>query len=141
MPRRSTGEYPPDWKEIAKAVKDKAGWRCVRCGRPHDPASGHTLTCHHLDMDPGNCRWWNIPALCQKCHLSIQSRVVLERPWVLEHSEWFLPYLGGWSAWFYLGLELSREEVMADLDYYANVQRAMLLNLQACPERDERRKD
>jgi len=28
MIRKSTGEYPPNWKEIAKAVKDEAGWRC-----------------------------------------------------------------------------------------------------------------
>ena len=94
MPRRSTGEYPPDWPTIAEAVKEAAGWRCVRCDHPHDPASGHTLTAqscvlcrvHHLDLDPSNCRWWNTPALCQHCHLSFQGRVVMEQGWMLEHS-------------------------------------------------------
>ena len=23
--------YPPNWKAIARAVKEQAGWRCVRC--------------------------------------------------------------------------------------------------------------
>lgn len=23
--------YPPDWKQLATAVKAQAGWRCVRC--------------------------------------------------------------------------------------------------------------
>lgn len=27
--------YPADWNEIAKAVKDKAGWCCEECGLVH----------------------------------------------------------------------------------------------------------
>jgi 5-methylcytosine-specific restriction endonuclease McrA len=98
MPRRSTGSYPPDWKEIAERVKTAAGWKCVRCGAPHDPAAGYCLTVHHLDLNPANCRWWNLPALCQRCHLKIQIKVVLERPWLFEHSEWFRPYVYGYYA-------------------------------------------
>jgi hypothetical protein len=30
-----TGEYPADWPEIARGVKDAATWRCVRCDAPH----------------------------------------------------------------------------------------------------------
>lgn len=121
-----TGAYPPDWKSIATAVKEAAGWRCVRCGHEHDPKAGYTLTCHHLDGDKSNCRWFNVCPLCQRCHLAIQGKVVMARPWLLEHSEWFKPYVGGWAAWFYLGLDLSRAEVEANLDYYANLQREML---------------
>src|SRR5690242_21241546 len=92
MSRKSTGAYPPDWKAIATAVKDEAGWHCVRCGHPHNPEAGYTLTVHHLDIDPSNCRWWNLAALCQRCHLSIQGRVHMDRPWVMgDHSEWFRP--------------------------------------------------
>lgn len=29
-------DYPPEWPEVAKRVKDEAGWRCVRCGHPHE---------------------------------------------------------------------------------------------------------
>lgn len=119
-------DYTADWPATAKAIKDAAGWRCVRCDHAHDPASGHTLTCHHLDGDKSNNRWHNVLPLCQKCHLQIQAKVVLARPWLLEHSEWFKPYVGGWAAWFYLGLDLSRAQVEANLDYYANLQRAML---------------
>lgn len=43
MPRKSTGVYPLDWKQIATAVKDAAGWRCVRCGAPHVNRAGYTL--------------------------------------------------------------------------------------------------
>ena len=98
MPRKSTGEYPPKWKLIAQAVKDAAGWKCVRCGHAHDVKAGYMLTVHHLDMNPANCEWWNLAALCQKCHLSIQARVIMERPWMLEHSAWFRPFVAGLAA-------------------------------------------
>lgn len=98
MPRKSTGEYPDNWSEIAEQVKEKAGWRCVRCGHKHDREAGYTLTVHHLDLDPGNCEWWNLPPLCQRCHLHIQSKVVVEQPYMFEHSDWFQPYVAGYYA-------------------------------------------
>ena len=98
MARKSTGEYPENWAEIAKEVKDEAGWMCVRCGHIHAPKDGYTLTVHHLDLNPANCAWWNIPALCQRCHLRIQNKVVMERRWMFEHSEWFKPYVAGYYA-------------------------------------------
>lgn len=127
MPRKSTGgDYPPNWNEIAREIKESANWRCVRCGHPHDPASGHTLTVHHLDMCPAHSDpelwWFNLAALCQKCHLQIQAKVQLDRPWLWEHSEWFKPFAGGYFAWKYLGQRLSRAEVEADLEYYAGLE-------------------
>jgi len=98
MPRKSIGEYPADWPEIAEAVKDAAGWMCIRCGHPHDRESGYVLTVHHLDLNKANCDWWNIPALCQRCHLQIQTKVIMEQPWIFEHSEWFKPYVAGYYA-------------------------------------------
>ncbi len=71
--RKCKGAYPSAWPRIAARVKDAAGWRCEHCGHPHDPASGHTLTVHHLDGDPANCADANLVALCQRCHLSIQA--------------------------------------------------------------------
>lgn len=97
-PRRSTGSYPDDWTAIAQAVKDAAGWRCVRCDHPHEPAAGYTLTVHHLDLNPANCAWWNLPPLCQRCHLHIQGKVVMERVWMFEHTPWFRPYVAGYYA-------------------------------------------
>ena len=115
MKRKSTGYYPENWKEIAVAIKQEAGWKCVRCGEPHDPITGHTLTVHHLDINPANCEWWNIPALCQRCHLTIQSKVIIEQPYMFEHSEWFKPYVAGYYAHL-AGLPTDREYVMAHLD-------------------------
>ena len=68
--------YPDDWSAIAKRIKDAAGWRCEHCGHEHDPATGHTLTVHHLDGDPANCADDNLVALCQKCHLHIQATYI-----------------------------------------------------------------
>lgn len=130
MSRRSTGAYPDDWRQIAGRVKAEAGWRCVRCHHRHDPETGYTLTVHHLDLNPSNNRWWNLLPLCQRCHLRIQGRVDLARPWVmLPHSGWFRPYVAGYYAWRYLGAELSRDDVMADIDRYLSLEREAVLAL------------
>jgi 5-methylcytosine-specific restriction endonuclease McrA len=115
MPRKSISSYPADWLIIARQVKDRAGWCCVRCGHPHAPAEGYTLTVHHLTMDPANNRWWNLAALCQRCHLTIQARVVMERTWFLEQSDWFKPHAAGYYAHVF-GLPDDREFVEAHVD-------------------------
>jgi hypothetical protein len=74
-------------------------------------AQWRILTVHHLDGDKPNCRWWNLAALCQRCHLTIQGRVKMHRPWMLDHSEWFKPYVAGYYAFSKLGEELTREQV------------------------------
>lgn len=79
-------------------------------------ARWRVLTVHHLTGDKLDCRWWNLPALCQRCHLEIQGRVRMERVYILPHSEWFRPYVAGFYAWTYLGEDLSREEVTERLD-------------------------
>jgi len=113
--RHSIGEYPPDWYLIAQDVKNAAGWKCERCGHVHEPETGYTLTVHHLDMNPANCRWWNLAALCQRCHLYIQAKVVLPRVWMFEHSEWFKPHVAGYYAHLY-GLPEDRELVEEMID-------------------------
>lgn len=115
MPVKPFGEYPPDWKEIAHAVKEEAGWVCIRCSHPHDPSAGYTLTVHHLDGNKGNCQWWNLTALCQRCHLRIQAKVIMERPWLLPHSAWFIPYAAGYYAHRF-GFPEDREFVLANAD-------------------------
>jgi hypothetical protein len=86
----------------------------------HDvEAKRRVLTVHHLRLGHDakrDLRWWNLAALCQRCHLQIQGKVQMERVWPYEHSEWFKPYAAGWYAWSYLGLELTREETEARLD-------------------------
>lgn len=111
----TTDSYPANWREIADAVKEEAGWRCIRCGHPHDPATGYTLTVHHLDGVKSNCAWHNLAALCQRCHLTIQAKVVMERVWYLPHSEWIRPYVAGYYAHRF-GLPDDRESVLANVD-------------------------
>ena len=79
-------------------------------------AQWRILTVHHLDGDKLNCRWWNLAALCQRCHLTIQGKVKLPRPWLLDHSDWFKPYVAGYYAWSLMGEYLTREQTLARLD-------------------------
>lgn len=171
--------YPPEWHAAIKhAVREQAGYRCVRCQHPYRPgacspkgewspcdercvhhgpllcrvygevawidelpatqppssyglgeagvsieARWRILTVHHLDGDKANCRWWNVVALCQRCHLGIQGRVQMARVWPWEHSEWFRPYVAGFYAWSYLGEDLSRVQVAERLDDLLGLER------------------
>lgn len=89
------GEYPTNWKDIATDVKSNAGGRCVRCEHEHNPSTGHTLTVHHFDGNKSNCERWNLMALCQRCHLSVQARVDPENPLMFMPRSWALPYIAG----------------------------------------------
>jgi len=79
-------------------------------------AQWRILTVHHLDGDKSNCEWWNLLALCQRCHLTIQSRVNPAIPYFLEHSDWFRPYVAGYYAKRYEGRNITREEATARLE-------------------------
>lgn len=73
-------------------------------------------TVHHFTGDKADCGWANLLALCQRCHLTVQSRVNPNQPYMFEHSEWIRPYVAAFYAKKYLGLTLSREEVTARID-------------------------
>lgn len=128
---RFRNDYPPDWPELSARVKAEAGHCCVRCQHPHDPAAGYCLTVHHLDGDKANSAWWNLLALCQRCHLKIQGRVFVERQWLLEHSEWFKPYAAGFYASYYGQLVITREDADADVDRYLAMGQPFLYEVRA----------
>jgi hypothetical protein len=65
--------YPDNWRDISNSVKEKADWKCTRCGYPHYPEYGYTLTVHHKDGDTSNNDVRNLEALCQRCHLKAQK--------------------------------------------------------------------
>ena len=113
---RHRGEYPPNWKEIAEQVKAEAGYLCVRCGHVHETDTGYMLGVHHIDLNKSNCAWWNLAALCQRCHLHIQHKVKIEQPYFFEHSAWFKPYAAGYYAWLH-GLPSDKVFVLVNLDY------------------------
>ena len=64
--------YPDDWHTIARAIKQRAGWKCEHCGHPHDYNVNHgfILTVHHRDGNPFNNDPSNTRALCQRCHMA-----------------------------------------------------------------------
>ena len=117
------GQYPHNWTDIATACKEAARWQCIRCDHPHDVTNGYVLTVHHFNGDKSNCQWWNLLALCQRCHLHIQNKVDPETPWMFEHTEWLKPYVAGFYAWKYQNRELTREQATADLDNLLNLER------------------
>lgn len=92
------------WREMIyeDGVRVEAKWR--------------VLTVHHLTGAKADCRWWNLAALCQRCHLEIQGRVRMEQVYPHEHSDWFKPYAAGYYAATYLGEDLTREETDERLD-------------------------
>jgi hypothetical protein len=79
-------------------------------------ARWRVLTVHHLTGNKADLRWWNLAALCQRCHLEIQGRVRMEQVYPHEHSEWFKPYAAGYYAHVYLGEDLTREQTIDRLD-------------------------
>lgn len=67
--------YHPKWSLISRLIRfRRANNKCEWCGaenyQPH-PITGSKviLTVAHIDQDRDNNRFWNLAALCQKCHL------------------------------------------------------------------------
>ena len=52
------------WRRIRRAVLDRAGWRCERCGK------AGRLECHHIvpHAAGGGEEMSNLQALCRGCH-------------------------------------------------------------------------
>ena len=67
--------YPANWEALARACKDRAGWRCEFCGVGHGSTTlsrrGEPyivyLAAAHLDHDPWNAHP-RLAALCPSCH-------------------------------------------------------------------------
>lgn len=110
------GTYPPDWDEIGDRVRAEAGGICIKCGHDHDPKAGYALTVHHFDGNKSNCEWWNLMALCQRCHLRVQGRVNPEIPYFLEHDEWAKLYIAGFYAKKYECRLIDKAEAVARRD-------------------------
>lgn len=110
------GKYSADWNEIGDRVRDEAGGKCIRCGHEHDAPNGYALTVHHFDGNKSNNEWWNLMALCQRCHLKVQGRVNPEITYFLEHSEWAKLYIAGFYAKKYEGRLITKDEARARLD-------------------------
>ena len=87
----NAADYPNNWFEISKAIKDRAKNRCEQCGMIAGGLYWNgarfvavVLTTAHLGIDkpdgsPGSkadtmdCRPENLKALCAKCHLAFDA--------------------------------------------------------------------
>jgi len=115
--------YGPDSREFDAGDKPAGILAVFALSKPVE-ARWRILTVHHLDGHKANCCWHNLCALCQRCHLSVQSRVNMAQVWNGEHSTWFKPYAAAYYAKTYLGEELTREQTMARLDELLALERA-----------------
>lgn len=139
-------DYNDDGKAARDRARDEAGWRCIRCLKPHqvegkpfnnknpkpheitaeelsndlphimEGERGWILTVHHFDGNKANDAWWNLLALCQRCHLQVQNKCDPEIPYMFEHSDWLKPFVAGFYAKKYLGEDLTRPEVEGRLE-------------------------
>lgn len=107
--------YPASaWRTLTKPDPERVA---VRAGSPLEvQAAWRVLTVHHFNGDKADCRWWNLGALCQRCHLTIQGKVQMDRVWPHEHSEWFKPYVAGFYAWRYEQRNITRAEAEERMD-------------------------
>jgi hypothetical protein len=53
--------YPDNWRDLSRACKDRAGWRCEECG------STERLGAAHVNHDPENPNP-ELRCLCWPCH-------------------------------------------------------------------------
>lgn len=109
-PRMVDGVYPR-YPDIQLMPCD------ARCTHPRD-GKLRILTVHHLTGQKDDNRWWNLLALCQSCHLTIQGKVIPEQAYLHPHTPWFVPYVCGFYAATIGDMEITREEADADPDRY-----------------------
>lgn len=76
------------------------------------------LTVHHLTGQKDDNRWWNLLALCQVCHLTIQGKVIPEQAYLHPHTPWVVPYVCGFYAATIGGIAITREQADADPHRY-----------------------
>ena len=67
-------DYHPKWSLIRRLILKRADNKCECCraegGEPHPITSYKVkLSVAHLDRDRYNNKFWNLAALCQRCHL------------------------------------------------------------------------
>lgn len=71
------------WRIVRRAVLDRDGWRCRKCGRPG------RLEVDHVDPAPGRDPFdtENLQTLCRGCHIA-KTRAENKRPVSKEQAEW-----------------------------------------------------
>jgi hypothetical protein len=70
---RGVPAYPDNWKDLAKACKDRAGWRCEECGGAEHLGAAHVN--HDLENPNPELR-----CLCWPCHRAYDIRTGANHP-------------------------------------------------------------
>lgn len=94
----TSGEYPPDWTERAREIKEAAGWKCERCSATHDLANNKMMTVHHLDGRKDNCEDYNLACLCRACHLKMHHLFCPEQTLMFPAAAWLQKHIDA-SPW------------------------------------------
>lgn len=84
MSKRHDRLNPRRWGRVRRAVFDRDGWRCVRCGR------AGRLECDHVQpLDRGGDPWdpGNLQSLCRSCHVE-KTRAENRREPTPAESAW-----------------------------------------------------
>lgn len=70
-------------RRLSRAVRERAGWRCERCGAQHSPSSTGLHAAHMFTrrtkatrLDPDN-----LAALCYGCHQYLDSHPGEKEAW------------------------------------------------------------
>ena len=98
-----TGEYAPNWPQIAAEIKKKGNYTCERCkmvfslsDQMISQGKEYSLGVHHLDHNKSNDLKWNLACLCNRCHLPLESeknRLTLELAQAVSNQLWLFPGL------------------------------------------------
>ncbi len=81
-------DYPPERPVISRAIKHLSLWHCEHCGHSDDRETGYMLTIHHLNGNKRDCRYQNLVALCQRCHLRIQHAYIPVQMFMFDAPAW-----------------------------------------------------
>lgn len=112
-----TGSWGKPINELALLAGETAKDYARLCRPGHQIfAQWRIGTVHHFDGNKANCAWYNLLALCQRCHLQIQCRVNPQQPYMFEHSAWAKPYVAGFYAKKYENRDITREQAVEEMD-------------------------
>lgn len=68
-PARRSAPLPRDWPSIRRAVLERDGWRCYRCGAAADEVD-HVVPAYLGGTDDPS----NLAAICRRCHAQKTGR-------------------------------------------------------------------
>ena len=100
--------YGPEWPHIRKAVIERDGGRCRKCGRTHG------LEAHHIipRREDGTDDLENLATLCSSCHIEWEC---VEASLTTSFTEWLtVPPIGVFVA-AYLDGDWSARYTAADM--------------------------